>query len=216
MTPTRLQALLAPYLQSSGAELSDATLLSFNTFLDLLLRWNASTNLTAIRDPEQIVQRHLGESLFLAQHLRPLLPQHGTVLDFGSGAGFPGVPLHLLYPTLRVTLAESQGKKASFLREANRALCLNCEVWGGRVQALASTRFFHAVTLRAVDNWQAAVAEAQKRLPTGGVLALLVASSTPERAGEGTLSLAQRLQVPNSSDRYLELLTSDVPRGTMP
>ena len=213
MTSARLQTLLAPYLQADGPELSEATLLRFSTLLDLLLRWNASTNLTAIRDPEQIVRRHFGESLFLAQHLRPHLPEGATVLDYGSGAGFPGLPVQLLYPELQVTLAESQGKKASFLREANRALGLQGEVWGARVQDLPPTRRFHAVTLRAVDDWRSAVAEAQNRLAQSGVLALLVGSSTPERTGND-LSLLQRHPVPHSSDRWLELLTLVVPRGT--
>ena len=215
MTPERLQTLLAPYVQADGPELPEATLPGFSTLLDLLLRWNASTNLTAIRDPEQIVQRHFGESLFLAQHLRPHLPERATVLDYGSGAGFPGLPVQLLYPELQVTLAESQGKKASFLREAQRALGLRGEVWGARVQDLPATRLFHAVTLRAVDDWQSAVTEAQHRLVRGGVLALLVGKSTPERTNEG-LSLLQRLAVPRSSGRWLELHTSVVPRGTTP
>ncbi len=76
-------------------------------YLDLLLKWNARTNLTAIRDPEEIVRRHFGESLFTAAHL----PAAQTLLDFGSGAGFPGLPIALFLPQLRVTLAESQNKK---------------------------------------------------------------------------------------------------------
>src|SRR5260370_9522 len=110
---------------------------------DLLLKWNARTNLTAIRDPEEIVRRHFGESLFAARHLNPTTPDPSpmTLLDFGSGAGFPGLPIALLRPDLQVTLAESQNKKAAFLREAVRTLILpNVEVWDARVEALPANR----------------------------------------------------------------------------
>ena len=94
-----------------------------SAYLDLLLKWNARTNLTAIREPEEIVRRHFGESLFAGTAARrSALRRDASLLDFGSGAGFPGLPIQLLLPDLRVTLAESQGKKASFLREAVRTL----------------------------------------------------------------------------------------------
>src|SRR5665213_2921666 len=110
---TRIAALLAPYL---GHHPVAPTLYpQLSKYLDLLLKWNARTNLTAIRDPEEIVRRHFGESLFAARHLDP---KTATLLDLGSGAGFPGLPIALLCPEIQVTLAESQNKKASFLREA--------------------------------------------------------------------------------------------------
>jgi hypothetical protein len=151
---SRIAALLAPYL---GDDPPPPNLLpQLSTYLDLLLRWNQRTNLTAIREPEEIVRRHFGESLFAGRHLTPLLtttdvssrPESSpredaverpaapppTLLDYGSGAGFPGLPIQLLLPELRVTLAESQGKKASFLREAIRTLGLQTEVWAARVE----------------------------------------------------------------------------------
>ena len=138
-----------------------------STYLDLLLKWNARTNLTAIREPEEIVRRHFGESLFAARQLDLNTP---TLLDFGSGAGFPGLPIALLRPDIKVTLAESQNKKATFLREAVRTLNLPTEVWSGRVEAMPAARQFHTVTLRAVDNMAAAIAAAARIAP-GGQLA---------------------------------------------
>src|SRR6202453_4863412 len=86
--------LLQPYLSGSGAypdtDLDPSLLSQFSTYLDLLLKWNARTNLTAIRDPEEIVRRHFGESLFAARHIPA---EAKTLLDFGSGAGFPGLPI---------------------------------------------------------------------------------------------------------------------------
>jgi len=174
---TRIAALLAPYL---GHHPVAPTLYpQLSAYLDLLLKWNARTNLTAIREPEEIVRRHFGESLFAGLHLVPRLPANATLLDFGSGAGFPGLPIQLLYPELRVTLAESQGKKSSFLREAVRTLALPTEVWAARVDTLPPARRFDAVTLRAVDNMQQALTDAQPRVAPNGWLVTLSTEQPP-------------------------------------
>jgi 16S rRNA (guanine527-N7)-methyltransferase len=155
LSESAIAALLQPYLAPPTALLPQ-----LSAYLDLLLKWNARTNLTAIRDPEEIVRRHFGESLFAARHLGA---EVDTLLDLGSGAGFPGVPIALLRPEIRVTLAESQHKKASFLREAVRTLGLSTEVWADRVESMPLERRFHTVALRAVDNMAAAVAVAEPR-----------------------------------------------------
>jgi len=159
----RMVELLGPY-----AKVSEALASQLGVYLELLLKWNARTNLTAIREPEEIVRRHFGESLFAAQHLGEHLDKHpggegATLLDLGSGAGFPGLPIQLARPELRVTLAESQNKKAAFLREAVRTLGVATEVWAGRAEALPGERMFDVVTLRAVDNMPAALAAAEAR-----------------------------------------------------
>jgi 16S rRNA (guanine527-N7)-methyltransferase len=172
LSESTIAELLSPYLVvSSGLihKLSD--------YLDLLVRWNTRTNLTAIRTPEEMVRRHFGESLFAGMNLGEPLPD--TLLDLGSGAGFPGLPIALFRPQIAVTLAESQNKKATFLREAVRTLGLpNVEVWARRAESLPPERQFHTVTLRAVDNMEAALAAAAPRasrqlvLLTTGVPAL--------------------------------------------
>src|SRR5580692_5845093 len=118
LSESRIAELLVPYLGDAAVPPNLYSQLS--TYLDLLLRWNARTNLTAIREPEGIVCRHFGEGLFCGLELAKRLPASAAVLDFGSGAGIPGLPVQLIQPQFRVTLAESQGKKASFLREAVR------------------------------------------------------------------------------------------------
>jgi 16S rRNA (guanine527-N7)-methyltransferase len=169
LSADRIAELLADFYPSpSGLLLSQ-----LSTYLDLLLKWNARTNLTAIRHPEAIVRRHFGESLFTAAHLPPA----ESLLDIGSGAGFPGLPIQLAIPTLAVTLAESQGKKAGFLREAVRVLGLRTEVWGDRVEKMPAARTFDVVTLRAVDNPIAALALAQERRSAGGVIVHLTSLS---------------------------------------
>jgi 16S rRNA (guanine527-N7)-methyltransferase len=167
LTPEKIAELLQPYLKGGRHEDGQPGRLfaagnlyaALAAFLDLLLKWNARTNLTAIRDPEEIVRRHFGESLFVAGHLGDC----DSLLDFGSGAGFPGIPIQLACPTLKVTLAESQGKKAAFLREAVRELGLSAEIWAGRVEAMTPEQRFEVVALRAVDSLDTALAEAGKR-----------------------------------------------------
>jgi len=87
----------------------------FGAYAALLIRWNARMNLTAVRDEEGILRRHFAESIVCARILPPGIT---TLLDFGSGAGFPGLPIALCRREIAVTLAESQGKKVAFLREA--------------------------------------------------------------------------------------------------
>ena len=100
---------------------------------NLLLRWNARFALTAIRDQAELIERHLMEGVFAAAHH----PQAATALDFGSGTGVPGIPIALCRPALQITLAESQRKKAAFLLEAVRQLCLlKASVHTGRAETL--------------------------------------------------------------------------------
>ena len=162
LSDARIAQLLEPYYPRPSPEIISR----LSLFLDLLLKWNARTNLTAIRDPEEIVRRHFGESLFVAANLPPAI----TLLDLGSGAGFPGIPIQIAHPALRVTLAESQNKKATFLREAVRTLSLPSEVWGKRTEDLPIHRRFDVVTLRAVDDPKSALMEARHHVVPGGFI----------------------------------------------
>jgi len=189
LSEPEIAALLTPYLAPPPEILPQLSL-----YLDLLLKWNARTNLTAIRDPEEIVRRHFGESLFTARHLGPC----PTLLDFGSGAGFPGLPIALLRPEIAVTLAESQNKKATFLREAVRTLALQTEIWPTRVEIMPESRQFHTVTLRAVDNMAAAIAAAHPR--ASNQLAFL--TTTPPDL-PATFTLQPPIPIPQSQSTVL-------------
>jgi 16S rRNA (guanine527-N7)-methyltransferase len=200
LSESRLAELLAPYL--GAAPVPPALYKQLGSYLDLLLRWNARTNLTAIREPEGIVCRHFGEGLFSGLRLAERLPTTGaTLLDFGSGAGFPGLPIQLLLPELRVTLAESQGKKAAFLREAVRTLGLSTEVWADRVEAMPSARHFHAVTLRAVDRMDLALETARSRVGPDGLLVSFTSYAPPDTAH----SEAESIPLPGASHSILTL-----------
>jgi 16S rRNA (guanine527-N7)-methyltransferase len=164
-TAVRLNQLLDA---ARVAPLDLATANRFGAYLALLLRWNARTNLTAIRDDEGILSRHFVQSIACA---RALPGGIARLLDFGSGAGFPGIPIALCRPEIAVVLAESQGKKAAFLREAARTLSLPIEVHSARAETLKTG--FDCVTLRAVDHMGLAVQAATELVAPGGWLALM-------------------------------------------
>jgi 16S rRNA (guanine527-N7)-methyltransferase len=162
---------IARAVEQAGLDLlAEGIAEKFSRYYSLLEQWNSKLNLTAIRDPEEALRRHLVECIFCAQHL----PQKiATLLDYGSGAGFPGIPIALCRPEIHVTLAESQGKKASFLREAVRVLEIDAEIYAGRVEDMPGDPGFDAITLRAVDKMQAAVEGASGRVKLGGWLIML-------------------------------------------
>ena len=218
MPPERIAALLAPFL--GGATLTDAQLSQFATYLDLLLRWNARMNLTAVRDPEQIVTRHFGESLFAARRLYPSCsPEPGawSLLDIGSGAGFPGLPIKIHDPALSVTLLESNHRKATFLREVVRTLQLtHVEVLTERAEDYAQQITNHVspftnvtITLRAVERFRQILPTAVRLLDKfPGLhrrLALLIGAAQvePARAIASTLTWYDPVPIPASSQRVL-------------
>jgi 16S rRNA (guanine527-N7)-methyltransferase len=196
----RLNRMLA---ESCQAELDSLTAARFEAFLRLLVRWNARTNLTAIRDEEGILRRHFLESIACAR----VLPEGiKTLLDFGSGAGFPGIPVALCRPEMDVTLAESQGKKAAFLREAVRTLGIGAHVHGARAQTLG--RFFDCVTLRAVDQMGEALVASRDMIADGGWFAPLTTvgecAQIKELAGPGFAWLEPE-RLPGGNDRVVLL-----------
>jgi 16S rRNA (guanine527-N7)-methyltransferase len=178
----RIAALLAPFLGDTEAPLQ--LFPQLQTYLELLLRWNARINLTAVRRPEQIVTRHFGESLFAARLLREAGAFTGTptLSDIGSGPGFPGIPIKLYAPEMRVTLVESNSRKATFLGEVARALELSgLEVYCGRAETLPSRA--GVVTLRAVEKFQAALPTAARLVAESGTLCLLISQPQLEAVG---------------------------------
>ena len=118
-------------------------------FLSLMGKWNAVYNLTAVRDPEQMLIQHLLDSLAIITPLSRSIDLSGaTIADVGSGAGLPGLPLAIVFPTSKVLSIEPVGKKAAFQRQSCAELALtNVEVFAGRAQAL--TRQVDLVICRA-------------------------------------------------------------------
>lgn len=175
----------------------------FSVYISLILRWNARLNLTAIRDENAILERHFVESIACARMLPAGI---ATLLDFGSGAGFPGIPIALCRPEISVTLAESQGKKAAFLHEALRVLELKARVHSGRAETLETP--FDCVTLRAVDRMELAVQIAARLISPGGWLAPMTTRGylpSMMKAAGVEFSWADPLRLPGHGQRILAL-----------
>jgi 16S rRNA (guanine527-N7)-methyltransferase len=197
-TGERLNTLLAA---SGQIALEPDLAARFGAYCELLLHWNARFNLTSVRNEDGILRRHFLESIICA---RAIPARIHTLLDLGSGAGFPGIPIALCRPEIAVTLAESTGKKATFLREALRVLDLKAKVHAGRAETLAV--LFDAVALRAVDSMESAVSTAVGLAKVGGILLILTTEGSAESlktaAGEA-MDWPQVLAIPGSESRIL-------------
>ena len=138
-------------------------------YLALLARWNQAYNLTAIRDPREMLVKHLLDSLAMASFVGD-----ERLADLGTGPGLPGIPLAIAHPGLQVALVESNGKKARFLREAVRSLGLaNARVLEARAEAVDEPGGFDVVTARALDRLAGILAVGGHLLAPGGrVLAM--------------------------------------------
>jgi len=193
-----IAALLGPFAEPDRKLIEQTSI-----YIDLILKWNARVNLTAVRNPRDIVQRHFGESFFAATHLlSPELAE--SVIDLGSGAGFPGIPLAIFAPQARVTLIESNGKKASFLHEVVRALKLsNVTVFNQRAETYPGTA--DLVTLRAVENFSKSTELAVRMVAPAGRLALMIGASQVEvaKASHQQLLWQAPIPIPESESRML-------------
>ena len=162
--PASVAATLEQGLASMGLDAALAPPLL--RYLALLHRWNGTYNLTAIRDPQEMVTRHLLDSLAM----QPFVAD-GSLADLGTGPGLPGIPLAIACPGLQVTLVESNGKKARFMREAVRQLGLgNARVAESRAEALDEAGRYDQLTARAMDTLAGIVRVGGHLLRPGGVL----------------------------------------------
>jgi 16S rRNA (guanine527-N7)-methyltransferase len=140
-------------------------------YLDLLLKWNKTYNLTAIRDPLQAVTHHLLDSLAV---LPELSDRDGSLADVGSGGGLPGIPLAIADPERRVTLNDASEKKGAFLRQAVIELGLpNADVYVGRVESWKPTERFGIVISRGFASLADFLAGCRHLAAPGGVLAAM-------------------------------------------
>ncbi|HEX9706360.1 MAG TPA: 16S rRNA (guanine(527)-N(7))-methyltransferase RsmG [Steroidobacteraceae bacterium] len=143
-----LESRLAVGAKALGIALEPPQTAALLALVAELAEWNTRFNLTGIREPAEVVDKHLLDSLAVLPHLRGL-----RIADIGTGAGFPGLPLAIVSPNRRFTLVESTGKKAGFLRHVVGKLRLaNVEVVLGRSEAMRPPRPFDSVVARALGS----------------------------------------------------------------
>jgi 16S rRNA (guanine527-N7)-methyltransferase len=189
---------------SNVFQLSQLQLDQMQAHYELMLRWNRHLNLTSIKKPAEIVERHYCESVFLAANLPATAFR---VADIGSGPGFPGIPVAIARSEAAVTLVESHQRKAVFLREAGRGLG-NVRVLSKRAEEVLES--FDWLVSRAVDP--ADVVRLMPRL--SGRVALLIGSEDAIRlSGLAVISWRNPIPLPWGERRVL-LIGEYVPRGT--
>lgn len=175
MTP---RELLITGAKELGIDLSVEQVNSLFIYLAELKKWNRKINLTAIRDERDVIIKHVLDSLSYIKGFDP--PAGLRLLDMGSGAGFPALPIKVIKPDISVTLVESVKKKASFLRHIVRTLGLaGAEVIDKRIEEIdtSSRSSYDVITARAFATMDAALAAGAPFLRTGG---LMVLSRGPE------------------------------------
>ena len=210
LTERDVRDLLAPF----DLDLTSHQLGQVITYLDLLFRWNASINLTAVRTPEECVTRHFGESLYLFRWVE----LRGANLDIGSGAGFPGLALKIAWPDLATTLLEPVAKKRAFLKEVVRACGMESvevrserlEEFMGRREAPVEReekrrRRFDSTTARAVGEVRCLAELATRGLMPGGKLCLWVGHQQALELMRDVRSLAWEapLHLPRAEQREI-------------
>lgn len=169
MTP---RAALERGLGELGLTLPPGAIEKLLEYAQLLAKWNRTYNLTAIRAPLEVVSHHLLDSLAVVPYLD--MTDGGRIVDVGSGAGLPGVPLALARPAWRVTLNDAREKKIAFLRQAIIEIGIgNTEVHLGRVEAWRPAERFAMVISRAFAELAEFVAACRHLVSPGGVLAAM-------------------------------------------
>ena len=213
MDTARISEFLQPFIKgvssSRPATLSELQLKQISTYIDILLKWNARINLTAIREPEEIVIRHFGESLFAARLLFPESDDPGNTahpfVDVGSGSGFPGLPIKIWAPAIHATLIESNQKKATFLREICRSITLtNINIFSSRADGFPDGKAC-TITLRAVERFETILPNAIRLLVPNGRLALLIGEAQVKIANEiaPQMSWQSPIPIPMSANRVI-------------
>ncbi len=206
--PTTIQLLSTGLATLFGEEPDSARVDQLLSYLELLVQWNASYNLTAVRDPLEMVSRHLLDSLSILPWVNG-----GHVLDAGTGAGLPGIPLAIVQPELIVTLLDSTGKKIRFLRHIKRRLMLeNIRPVQARLESWQAEEMPTCIISRAFSDL-AGFVKASRHLVARGTMLLAMKGKYPESELEALpdwveVHSVEKLQVPGlQEDRHLVIMS---------
>ncbi len=203
--------------QDAGIALNGEQTESFQQYMELLLNWNEKINLTAIKEPEEIVYKHFLDSILILKYLT--LPEGAKLMDVGTGAGFPGVPLKLMHPGLDLTLLDGLNKRLVFLKNLAEKLHFSADFVHARAEeAGRQTAYrgkFDFVTARAVAPLNLLCEYCLPFLKIGGIF---IAMKGPEPEEEVriakkavallgcTLDGIKKFELPNGDSRSLILI----------
>jgi 16S rRNA (guanine527-N7)-methyltransferase len=193
MQGTILQILQDPKL-ALDSELSNLVESRIQLYLDLLVKWNQKINLTAEKDPDSILKRHVFDSLQYSRALKPDL----RVMDIGSGAGFPGIPLKIIFPEMALVLVESQRKRCSFMETVVRELGLKqTEVINARAEDIPTQQEgqFDAIIFRAVSDLNQCLTLGKRFVAPGGRLIVKKPPDEGTDQPEPSLSLKDDISI---------------------
>lgn len=191
----------------------------FLSYVDLLRKWGRRINLSSVLTNREIIIKHLIDSLTVAE----FMPPGSRVIDIGTGAGFPGIPLYIYDPSLNVTLLESVGKKVAFLKDVKRSLGLNgIDIHHGRAEEVdrGMGGAFDRITSRALGSVSAVVALGTPYLDIGGEMVIMkgprgkkewenYANRYPE---DMELLLTKELELPFSGEKRVIIVAKPIPR----
>ena len=195
-------------LEDSRLDLSpdstqDQIKIQFSSYLDLLVKWNKKINLTSEKTAQEILKRHIFDSL---QYCRTVLP-NDRIIDIGSGAGFPGIPLKIMYPNLNITLVESQRKRCSFLDVVIHQLNFKkIIIINERAEEISPANIVDVVILRAISDINSCLKLATRFLGKGGKVVLKKAPEEKINPILEGFSLSQEQVVVGSNDKKSNLL----------
>ena len=205
--------------------LQEEMISKLETYRNLLLEWNEKFNLTAITDKDEIEEKHFIDSLYMDKFI---VLDNKTLLDVGTGAGFPGLVLAITHPTLKVSLLESNGKKITFLKEVTSKLGLdNVEIIQGRAEEFTRRESFDIVTARAVKELNILLEICFHLVKVNGVFIAYKSSAVDEELSraKGALKALEIRQInryeyslPKSKDNrvLLEILKSKATKNKYP
>lgn len=146
--------ILEKWCRENSISISDSQISAFEIYADMLIEWNKKMNLTAITEENEIAVKHFIDSLSVLKYID--IKQNATMIDIGTGAGFPGIPLKIVHPDINLTLLDSLNKRLIFLNEVSRAINIKVDIIHARAEDLSQKpeyreKFDYAVS-RAVAN----------------------------------------------------------------
>ena len=197
---SELRQILLSGAEQMNLSLNDQQTEQLLSYLELMTKWNKTYNLSAIRDPQLGVKKHLLDSLSILPYV-----DNEPLLDVGAGAGLPGIVLAIMKPTLSISVLDSVGKKCRFMQFVKTQLQLdNLSVINERVEAFKSQTCFGQITSRAFAEVDKTLKLTQHLLCDNGRYLLMKGDHFSQEAMQGVLMTPHQINVPYvSDDRFL-------------